>query len=192
VDAVSAPRHPQLMDPVTDVELFIAASVYWYPLLFPTRTEVLDHTMLCGGNGYEWGDDGNLRSVFAHIEPDYGRLEDYLSKAAEEDAKEARHDPPLPAECSMAVWYREQHAELSATRADYLHRARTYGPVRASEQVPGEGNGHVRQARVITSRDLAWTLLGRMPENVTPAWRRIADETRELFAVVLTEQGQLF
>ena len=45
---------------------------------------------------------------------------------------------------------------------------------------------------MITTRDLAWTLLGRVPANVTPAWQRIIAETRELFAPVLTEQAALF
>lgn len=115
---LTAPRHPQVMDPADDPEEFIRASIYWY--LFPTRTEVLDH----------------------------------------------------------------------AVRADYRHLARTYGPVRATEQ--GYPDATQRQARMITSRDLPWTLLGRAPERVNPRWQVILDEVRDLFAPVLIEQGTLF
>lgn len=182
------------MDPVDDPEEFIAASIWYHPLIFPTRTEVLDHTLLCNGNGYEWGADGKIRSVFAHIDSsgDEDTITRYERDAAEEEARERKYDPPLPPQYSMANWYRAQAAELKVARAEYLQRARTYGPARVTEQVPGPGNGHLYQARVVTSRDLKWTLLGRAPEHVHPVWQPYLAEVRELFAPVLVEQGTLW
>lgn len=52
-EIAAAPRHPQLMDPA-DPEELIAASIWWYPTLFGHRTAVLQHLLLCPGNGYEW------------------------------------------------------------------------------------------------------------------------------------------
>ena len=121
---MTAPVHPQLMDPARDPEELIRASVYWWPLLFPTRTEVLDHLMLTGGNGYEWGADGQIRSVFAHIEPDYDRLDRYEAEARKWEAD------GFP---DMAQFERAEHARLLAIRADCRHLARTYGPVRMTE-----------------------------------------------------------
>jgi hypothetical protein len=182
------------MDPVDDPEEFIAASIYWYPGIFPTRTEVLDHTLLCNGNGYEWGSDGKIRSVFAHIDPhqDDDCIARELRDADAEEAKERQRGYQLPPEASFAAWHREQAAELQAVRDDYLRRARTYGPVRVREQVPGPGNADGYQARMITSWDLGWTLLGRAPAYVAPVWRPYLAEVRELFAPVLVEQGTLW
>jgi hypothetical protein len=45
---------------------------------------------------------------------------------------------------------------------------------------------------MVTSRDLEWTLLGRAPEYVDPAWEAIIAETRRLFAPILVEQGSLW
>jgi len=85
---------------------------------------------------------------------------------------------------------RAEHARLLAIREDYQHLARTYGPVRVREQDLSNPGGY--QARMITSRDLAWTLLGTAPEHVDPRWQVILDEARELFAPILIEQGTLF
>lgn len=168
------------MDPATDPEALIASSVYWYPLIFPTRTEVLDHLLLTNGNGYEWGADGSICSVFSHIKPDYDRMDNYETEAREYEAT------GMP---DMAAWRREERTRLLAIRADYRNLARTYGPVRTSEQIPGTCE---RGARMVGSEELAhWTLLGRAPANVTPAWQRVIDETRLLFAPVLVEQGAL-
>jgi hypothetical protein len=174
------PLHPQLMDPITDPEYFIAASIYWYPLLFPTRTEVLDHTLLCNGNGYEWGEDGRIRSVFSHIAPSEDSLASYERDALKAAGRDKYDD---------AAYYREEAAKLQVVRDDYLRLARVQGPVRLSDQVPG---GWGRQARTVTSRDLEWTLLGRAPEYVDPAWDAILDEARRLFAPILVEQGSLW
>lgn len=178
------------MDPIDDPEEFIAASIWYHPLLFPTRTEVLDHTLLCGGNGYAWGPDGKVRSVFAHIDPsqDEDTIARYERDADEEDARVVRYGGSY----SMASWYREQAAELQVIRSEYLQRARTYGPVRLTEQVPGPGNADNYQARMITSRDLGWTLLGRAPRHVHPAWQPYLAEARELFAPLFVEQGTLW
>jgi hypothetical protein len=187
------PRDPQLMDPADDPEEFIAASIYHCPSIFPTRTEVLDHTMLTNGNGYEWSEDGKIRSVFAHIDPagDEDSIATLLRKADEEEAEERSLSYTLPPEASMAAYYRKRAAELSAIRADYLHRARTYGPIQATEQCNPD-DGRERRARMITSHDLKWTLLGRAPEHVDPRWRAVIDETRQLFEPILIEQGELF
>lgn len=174
------PVHPQLMNPIEDPEEFIASSIYWYPLICPTRTEVLEHTLLCNGNGYGWNKHGQIRSVFAHIEPDYDRLDRYEGNALRADAL-GRHEE--------AAYQREERARLAIIQADHRRLARTYGPVRLSEQVPG---GWGRQARTITSRDLAWTLLGTAPEHVHPAWQPVLEETRALFAPLFAEQGRLF
>lgn len=175
------PMHPQLMDPITDPEEFIAASIYWYPLVCATRTEVLDHTLLCNGNGYEWGEDGRIRSVFSHIEPG----EDWPEKYEREALREEERGDKL----GMAAWHREEAAKLQVIRDDYRRLARTYGPVRVTEQVPGYRD---YQRRMVTSHDLEWTLLGRAPEYVDPAWEAILAEGRQLFAPILIEQGQLW
>lgn len=182
---VVAPRHCQLMAPAADPLEFIESSIYWYPLLFPTRTEVLDHTLLCNGNGYEWGEDGNLHSVFAHIDPaGDDRLDRREQEAAEAEAKGIEEGR------SWAAYLREEIERLSVIRADYAHLARTYGPVRVQEQRPGSVE---RQARTIDSEYLArWTLMGRVPANVTPAWAAVVEEARDLFAPILVEQGRLF
>lgn len=193
----TAPRHPQLMAPADDPEEFITASIYWYPLLFPTRTEVLDRTFLCDGNGYEWGADGKIHSVFAHIDPyqypdTIARYEAearrYEARAQEETGKSMRE--------SLLDWAADERAEgarLQAIRDDYLHLARTYGPPRVREQVPGPGNAHLYQARTIAAGYVdRWTLLGRAPEYVDPAWAVILSEVREMFAPLFTEQGTLW
>lgn len=186
---MTEPVHPQLLDPILDPEEFIAASIYWYPLLFPTRTEVLEHTMLCNGNGYEWGEDGNIRSVFSHIEPDRDRLDNYLAEARkyEDEAKGEKDEGMRDLILEWAERERVKYRELVAIRDDYQNLAHVIGPVRMTENL---GNGP--QARMITSRDLPWTLLGRAPENVPPAWQAIIDETRELFAPIMVEQGELW
>lgn len=173
---MNQPRHPQIMNPAADPEEFIASSVYWYPLIFPTRTEVLDHTFLCGANGYEWNEQGQICSVFAAIGPD--RLDSYEKEAQE---AEAEGDEWLAAYC------REERRVLQAIRDDYLRLARTYGPVRTTISYPGGP-----QQRTVTSRDLPWTLLGRAPGHVDAAWVPVLAEVRALFAPILIEQGQLW
>ena len=191
----SVPRHCQLMAPADDPQEFIASSIYWYPSIFPTRTEVLDHTLLCNGNGYEWGPDGNIWSVFAHIEPDYDDRvkKSYLSEALKLEARGAVVTDPATRELYLK-WAAEERAEdarLEGIRADYLHLARTYGPIRDREQDLSVPGGY--QARTIGAQYLSrWTLLGRVPENVTPAWRAITEETLDLFRPLFTEQGELF
>jgi hypothetical protein len=187
------PRDPQSMDPIDNPEEFIAASIWYHPLIFPTRTQVLEHTLLVNGNGYEWGEDGMLHSVFAHIEPDpeEASLEKYLRDAERWEAKE-REVPDWPAEHSMARHYRAEYARLKAIQADYLHRARTYGPVRLDEQYD-PNDGRKRRARTIEADYIRqWTLLGRAPENVHPVWQPYLEETRILFAPLFTEQLTFF
>lgn len=181
-DAPEAPRHTQLMDPAADPQEFIEASIYWYPLIFPTRTEVLDHLLMGGGNGYEWGRDGNPRSVFSHIEPDYDKLDSYEADARKEDEK---YGPG--AEYSMAGYYREEHRRLLAIRAEYKERSRTLGPVRLTYRGP---DGVM--ARTIGSIEFQSTLMRKMPANVIPAWREVIEEARALFAPLLVEQGTLW
>jgi hypothetical protein len=176
----SIPLHPQLMDPITDPEYFIAASIYWHPLLFPNRTEVLDHTLLCNGNGYKWGDDGRIRSVFSHLDPGEDSLARYERDALEAGGRDRYDD---------AAYYRDEAAKLQVIRDDYQRLARTHGPVRVTEQIPGSLD---RQRRMVTSRDLGWTLLGRVPEYVDPAWEAVLAEARQLFAPILIEQGALW
>jgi hypothetical protein len=181
------------MDPVDDPEEFIAASIWYHPLIFPTRTEVLEHTLLVNGNGYEWGKDGKIRSVFAHIEPDFaeGSLQHYLRDAEKEKIKEAKFtQEQYPDKYRMSVYYREEYARLRVIQLDYRYRAHTYGPIRDTEQYDPD-DGRKRRARMITSSDLKWTLLGQAPEHVHPVWQPYLSETRELFAPVLTEQGTL-
>lgn len=180
------------MDPIDDPEEFIAASIWYHPLIFPTRTEVLDHTLLCNGNGYEWGPDGKIRSIFSHIDParDRDMIAELERKAAEEVERERKYDPPLPEGLGMADYYLQQVVELSLIRSEYLNRARTYGPVRLTEQDYPDATQ--RCARMITSRDLQWTLLGRAPQRVHPVWKPYLAEVRELFAPVLVEQGALW
>lgn len=198
-----APPHPQLMDPATDPESLIASSVYWYPLLFPTRTEVLDHLLLTNGNGYEWGADGNIRSVFSHIEPDYDRLDHYEAEARkyEAEARGESNESVRDLHLEWAARERAHHAELLVIRDGYRSLARTYGPVRMTAY---HGS---REARTISTHELSWTLLGEAlglqnqvrasitgppPARIAPAWQRVVDETRLLFADVMTEQGQLW
>jgi hypothetical protein len=175
---MDAPRHSQLMDPAQDPEELIASSIYYHPLIFPTRTEVLDHLFLVNGNGYEWNDDGQLRSVFAHIDP----RKDFPDRY-EDDIMFAR----MKGDTWRADYECRELAKLLAIRAWYQTRARTYGPVRLTYHGP---DGIT--ARTITSRDLPWTLLGRAPKNVHPAWRPVLEEARTLFADLLTEQGTLW
>jgi hypothetical protein len=162
-EIAAAPRHPQLMDPVTDPEELILASVWWYPALFPNRTAVLQHLFLSAGNGYEWGADGQLRSVFARIEPDYRTL-------AEREARFS-HGDDLP---ELKAQERERTAGLQLIRETARDRAVTHGRVMASQ-----------------GRDLAadqWNLLGRMPENASPAWRALAAEAEQVFAAARKAQ----
>lgn len=186
------PTYPDQMDPAGDPEELIAACIYWHPLIFPTRTEVLDHLFLVNGNGYEWNAAGQLCSVFAHIEPGPDGLDKYEAEALEFEAKAA--DARVPELRDLWLeWAADRRTErdrLLAIRADYRNLARTYGPVRDTEQLPGTCD---RGARTISSGYLArWTLLGRAPEHVDPRWQRLADEVRLLFADILAEQGQLF
>jgi hypothetical protein len=183
------------MDPADDPEEFIAASIYWYPLMFPTRTEVLDHTFLGNGNGYEWDADGKIASRFAHIEPDYDRWYSCEADASrfEAEAQATTDQGMRDLLLSWAARDRAEGARLQAIRDDYLHLARTYGPVRVREQVPGPGNANVYQARTMAADYVSrWTLLGRAPEYVDPAWAVILSEVRELFASLFTEQGALW
>ena len=181
------------MAPADDPEEFIRSSVYWYPLLFPNRTEVLDHMFLVNGNGFEWGDDGNLHSVFAHLEPGEDCIARTLREVDAEEARDKLRSYRVDPADSMAAWLREDAVKEQAIRDDYLHLARTYGPPRVTEQVPGPGNGHFYQARTISADYVQhWTLLGRVPQNVAPRWAAVLDEVRELFAPVFSEQGKLW
>lgn len=178
------PRHVQLMDPIEDPEEFIRSTIYWYPLTSPTRTEVLEHLFLTNGNGYDWDDQGQLYSVFAHIPPD--PRDDFPYKYAQEIRKaEEDSDPDWAA--YWAGYQRESLAAEMAVRDDYEHRAMTYGTVRTVDTWP-DG----KRQRMITSWDLSWTLLGRAPANADPKWKPYMDEVREIFAPVLIEQGELF
>lgn len=170
------PRHTQLMAPIEDPEEYIRSDIYWYPRIFPSRTEVLEHLFLTNGNGYEWGDDGQIYSVFAGIAPD--PREDSLVKLAEDIRKEDARGENYK---WMADYLRNDLRELTAIREDYEHRAMTYGPVRTGPR-----------QRMITSWDLGWTLLGRAPANADPKWTPYMDEVREIFAPILMEQGELF
>jgi hypothetical protein len=181
---MSEPRHPQLMDPAYDPEEFIASSIYWYPRLFPTRTEVLDHTFLCNCNGYDWSEDGKIRSVFSHFEPGEDFPEKYERRAREEEARNSS----ISAE--TAAWEREEAAELMTVRSEYLRRARVYNPIRATEQDYPDATR--QRARMITSRDLPWTLLGRAPAYVDPRWKAVLEEVVRLFSPLLFEQGSLW
>lgn len=202
---MNEPVHPQLMDPVTDPEEFIASSIYWYPLLFPTRTEVLDHTLLSNGNGYRWGAGGNICSVFAHIEPDYDRSlhEDEIAEYAGR-ASAAGNEHERRFCLDMLQYYQLEHDRLRAVRENCAYLARTYGPVRESDQHHGCPSG--RETRMISAWQLSWTLLGQAlqipnkdvtqicgppPEHIAPAWQRIVGETLLLFAPILIEQGKL-
>lgn len=176
------PRHPQLMAPIEDPEEFIVSSIYWYPSIHPTRTEVLEHLLLTNGNGYEWGGNGQIYSVFAHIQP--FPHEDTIVKREREAAEyEARGEHWQ----WMVDHIRGDIRELTEVRADYRHRARTYGPIRTVDKMP-DGPRH----RMLTSWHLGWTLLGTAPVNADPKWQPYMDEVRELFAPILIEQGTLF
>lgn len=167
-EIAAAPRHPQLMDPAEPEEL-IAASVWWDPALFPTRTDVLDHLLLCNGNGYAWDGDGQVRSVFAHIRPDYETLEAQYGQF--QDRGDAFRE--------TAAGEREQLAEMQAIRREYLDRARTYGPVRVT------GGWANAEPRAITPGEYGYTLLGRRPQRVHPRWQPAIAEARSLFAGLL-------
>jgi hypothetical protein len=173
----AAPPSTQLMAPATDPELFIASSIWWHPLIFPTRTDVLHHLLLIGGNGYEWGDDGNIRSVFSHIEPDYRTLESRYQKCQEK----AKAQPFLQ---DMADSERAELARLLVIRAQYGERARTYGPTADWEKPDGKYSQHYWYSQDSFTH---YTLLGRAPANVAPAWQEILEEARLLFAVVLSQ-----
>jgi hypothetical protein len=163
----AAPRHPQLMDPAEPEEL-IAASIWWYPLIFPTRTDVLRHLLLVNGNGYAWDGDGQVRSVFAHIEPDYETLESRY-REYQEPGRDGRPDP------ETAAWEREQLASLLAVRREYRDRARTYGP-----------DGWAgREDRPLSPLEYGYTLLGRAPQAVHPRWQPVLAEASSLFAGLL-------
>lgn len=178
------PRHTQLMDPIEDPEEYIRSSIYWHPLISPSRTEVLEHLFLTNGNGYEWDDDGQIRSVFSHIPPEPD--EDFPYKYEQEIRKaETDSDPSWAA--YWGSYQRERLREELAIRDDYEHRARTYGPIRTVIKMP-DGP----EQRMITSWDLSWTLLGQAPANADPKWKPYMDEVRELFAPILIEQGTLF
>lgn len=172
---MTSPRHPQLMDPITDPEEYIASSIYWYPSIFPTRTDVLDHLFLCNGNGYEWNSDGEIRSVFAHLPVrdntplDY--YDDEISKYEARGFDDIVED--LVKERSNLIRIQVEHREL----------ARTYGPVRMTE---------MGKARTVTSRDLGWTLLGRRPAWGNPIWLPVIVEVEHLFRDILVEQGTLW
>jgi hypothetical protein len=173
----AAPPSTQLMAPATDPEQFIASSIWWHPLIFPTRTDVLHHLLLIGGNGYEWGEDGNIWSVFSHIEPEYTTLESRYQDWQER----AEKDPWLQA---MADSEQAELARLLEIRAQYRERARTYGPTANWEKPDGKYSQHYWYSQRSFTH---YTLLGTAPENVAPAWQAVLDEARLLFAVVLAQ-----
>lgn len=182
----AAPRHPQLMSPA-DPEELIASNLWWWPTLFSNRTDVLDHLLLGTGRGYKWGEDGNLHSVFAHIEPDYFRLERHFEKREAEARKYEKYKDDQGFFDLLQEQARERRAELDAqlaTRAEYLTRAREYGPVRAREYI---GLPQERQRSFRRAFERQYTLLFTAPTNVTPAWRAVLDEARAVFAELGTQ-----
>jgi hypothetical protein len=175
------PLHPQLYDPAYWPHALIESLIWWYPLVTPTRTEALEHLLLGNGNGYEWDDRGMLRCVFSHIEPsqDEDKLARYEVRALQWE------ENGLP---SMAEHERAEGAMCQATRDDYLHRARTYGPVTDTYSMGGETYQKTYSSETLSR----WTIMGRAPENVRPAWKQAIDETRELFGHQFIEQGRLW
>lgn len=152
-----APQHPQLMDPAGPEEL-IEASIWWYPSLFPHRTAVLQHLLHCPGNGYEWDEDGQIRSVFAHLQPDYSALAERLTRGGHEPAGQ----PAV-----LEEWQRRDLDAASLVRATARDRAHVYGPVTVSSG-RRTSNG--------------WDLMSTRPQRVHPRWQGLLDEAGHLFA----------
>lgn len=155
-EIAAAPQHPQLMDPA-DPEELIVASIWWYPSLFAHRTAVLQHLLLHAGNGYEWTSGGQVRSVFAHLKPDYATLAE-------------RHDRLGPGGESpgLAAWRREAVSAAARVRASARDRARAHGPVTVSRGGPVTGD--------------AWCLMAARPAQVHPRWRALLGEAGAVFA----------
>jgi hypothetical protein len=155
-EIAAAPRHPQLMAPAEPEEL-IEASIWWYPTLFAHRTAVLQHLLLTGGNGYEWGEDGQVHSVFAHLEPDYHTLAERMARFDAEPGAE-------PADAGK--WRREDLARSAAIRGRACDWARLYGPVTIS-----------RSSRTCDR----WGLMAARPQRVHPRWQALLDEAGRVF-----------
>ena len=151
----AAPRHPQLMDPVADPDEFIRASVYWYPSLFGDRTAVLQNLLLVIGNGYEWNGCGQVRSRYAHIDPEYLTLAEQWARtsAARLPELEAMHE-------------REVHRE-EEVRASFRERARTLGPVVVSQGWTAAGDPS--------------SLMGSRPAAAAPEWEAVLAEAGQVF-----------
>lgn len=162
-EIANAPRHPDLMDPAADPEELIESLIWWYPSLFPHRTAVLQ-SILRGGAGYEWGQDGQLRSVFAHMEPDYSTL------GERQDRFRSSDDPGKP---DLLEDLERRDLERSAqVRATSRERARTRGPVVISR-------GY---------RDDDYYLLTHRPSYVQPRWQALLGEAEQVFAEALAVQ----
>lgn len=159
-EIASAPRHPQLMDPA-DPEELIEAFIWWSPSLFAHRTAVLQHLLLVGGNGYEWGSDGQIRSVFAHLQPDYRTLAERWERLGGREA------------AALADLLRREAETENLVRATARHRARVYGPVTVS-----------RGSRAMSG----WGLMAEAPPQAHPRWRALLDEAGRLFARARTTQ----
>lgn len=167
-EIAAAPRHPQLMDPVEDPEKLIEASIWWYPTLFPHRTAVLQHLLLCAGNGYDWNDAGQICSVFAHLPPDYKTLEEHQARSAGWVTTMEQIDDPSD---TMAAILRDEQQKLrkeleaeAQVRATATERTRTHGPVTTSRGRSG------------------WGLMAMRPEQVEPRWQALLDEAGHVFA----------
>ncbi len=162
-EIANARRHPSLMDPAADPEELIESLIWWYPSLFPHRTAVLQ-SILRGGAGYEWGQDGQLRSVFAHVEPDYSTLGERKDRFRSSD------DPGKP---DLLEDFERRDLERSAqVRATFRERARTRGSVVISR-------GY---------RDDDYYLLTHRPSYVQPRWQALLDEAEQVFAEALAVQ----
>ena len=128
---------------------------------------MLQHLLLCAGNGYEWGPDGQIRSVFAHIQPDYSTLGERRARA---DSHAGR---PAELQDMLEDWEHRGLQERTQVRATARQRARTYGPVTVSAG-----------SRTADS----WGLLASKPQQVHPAWQDLLGEAERVFAAARSEQ----
>jgi hypothetical protein len=145
------------MDPAAPEEL-IEASIWWYPSLFGHRTAVLQHLLLCPGNGYEWSSDGQVRSVFAHLPPDYSTLAERAARFGGEPGGE----PP-----ALGDLRRRDLEAAALVRATARDRARACGPVTIS-----------CGSRASDS----WGLMAARPERLDPRWQALLGEAGQVFA----------
>lgn len=149
---MSVPNESKTL-PLTAVDAFVRNAILRYPSLYKSRTDVLHDTLCVPGNGYEWGEDGTIVSIFEeppvwNRETAISEMEGVLTITPSVFRESFRADILADIEdCAEVV-------EQVDTRMHLLHKVPRF------------------------AQQSQFALLMTMPKNVSPEWKQAAKEMR--------------